>query len=76
MTKLRRNTIIDADQSQETNFIKHVIIEPLYILNSCLQTIETVINQANLSPLPIEKRPVYWEYESSLRIYPTPHTVR
>lgn len=36
---------------------------------------QTVLDQAHLAPLPISVRPVLWDYDHALRLYPMPTTV-
>lgn len=40
------------------------------------QLVQTVLDQAHLAPLPISVRPVLWDYDHALRLYPMPTTVR
>ena len=35
----------------------------------------TLVQQAHLTPLPIQQTPVYWDYDHALRLYPAPHCV-
>lgn len=35
----------------------------------------TLVQQAHLTPLPIQQTPVYWEHDHALRLYPAPHCV-
>ncbi|KAJ8653970.1 hypothetical protein O0I10_010419 [Lichtheimia ornata] len=37
--------------------------------------IRTIIDQGHLSPLPLTKRPIYWAYDHSMRLYPLPHAL-
>lgn len=37
---------------------------------------QTILDQAHLSPLPLNIRPVLWDYDHALRLYPMPTTVR
>ena len=34
--------------------------------------IKTVLDQGHLCPLPVTIRPVYWNYDHALRLYPPP----
>jgi len=34
--------------------------------------VKTVLDQAHLCPLPLDKRPVYWNHDHALRLYPLP----
>ncbi|XP_033106348.1 DNA polymerase epsilon subunit 2-like [Anneissia japonica] len=37
--------------------------------------VKTVISQSHLSPLPLHVSPIYWSYDSALRLYPLPDLV-
>ncbi|GAA5970423.1 hypothetical protein JCM8115_004552 [Rhodotorula mucilaginosa] len=37
--------------------------------------VQTVLDQAHLAPLPISVRPVLWDYDHALRLYPMPTTL-
>lgn len=41
-----------------------------------LQLVQTILDQAHLAPLPLPVRPVLWDYDHALRLYPMPTTVR
>lgn len=36
---------------------------------------KTILSQAHLCPLPLHTRPVYWQYDHALRLYPLPDLV-
>jgi len=36
---------------------------------------KTVLDQAHLTPFPVERRPVHWDYGSALQLYPLPTTL-
>lgn len=36
---------------------------------------QTILDQAHLAPLPLAIRPILWDYDHSLRLYPMPTTV-
>lgn len=40
------------------------------------QLVESIIDQAHLCPLPLSAKPVFWELDHSLRLFPLPHLVR
>jgi len=41
-----------------------------------LQLVATITHQSHLCPLPLTKQqPIIWNYDHSLHLYPTPHTV-
>ncbi|CAH2059953.1 unnamed protein product [Thlaspi arvense] len=35
----------------------------------------TIVQQSHLCPLPLMVQPIIWNYDHSLRLYPTPHTI-
>ncbi|BGP57875.1 hypothetical protein JCM8202_001771 [Rhodotorula sphaerocarpa] len=37
--------------------------------------VQTVLDQAHLAPLPLSVRPVLWDYDHALRLYPMPTTL-
>lgn len=37
---------------------------------------QTILDQAHLAPLPLNVRPVLWDFDHALRLYPMPTTVR
>ena len=39
------------------------------------QLVETLLDQAHLCPLPLHAKPVYWELDYTLRLFPLPHLV-
>lgn len=40
------------------------------------QLVQTILDQAHLAPLPLTVRPILWDFDHSLRLYPMPTTVR
>jgi len=36
------------------------------------QLVKTLVDQAHLCPLPLHVRPVYWQHDQALRLYPLP----
>lgn len=36
------------------------------------QLVKTLLDQGHLCPLPLSARPIHWEYDNALRIYPLP----
>ncbi|TPX51290.1 DNA-directed DNA polymerase [Synchytrium endobioticum] len=61
LNKMRRNVIIPPDMNQDIEIRRHLV--------------RTIIDQAHLCPLPIHVRPVYWDLDHVLRIYPQPHAL-
>ena len=41
-----------------------------------VQLVESLLDQAHLCPLPLHAKPVYWELDYALRLFPLPHLVR
>lgn len=37
---------------------------------------ESLLSQAHLCPLPLTSKPVFWELDHTLRLFPLPHLVR
>jgi DNA polymerase epsilon subunit 2 len=37
--------------------------------------VKTILDQGYLSPFPLDKRPIMWDYDQSLQLYPLPTTV-
>ena len=65
VSKMRRHCVVQASAGgapQEGNSNVH-ITEHL---------VQTLVDQAHLCPLPMHVRPTYWNYDASLRLYPTP----
>jgi DNA polymerase epsilon subunit 2 len=56
--KMRRNCIRPPSEMETTDISQHLV--------------KTLIDQAHLSPLTMEKRPIYWNYDHALRLYPLP----
>lgn len=59
MSKLCRNCI--KFPSESTKLTTHFV--------------RTILSQAHLCPLPLHVRPVYWQYDHALRLYPLPDLV-
>lgn len=38
--------------------------------------VESILDQAHLSPLPLHTRPIHWELDYVMRLFPLPHLVR
>ncbi|SGZ23885.1 BQ5605_C023g09654 [Microbotryum silenes-dioicae] len=43
--------------------------------NSRKALVQTIIDQAHLTPLPLNVRPVLWDYDHAMRLYPMPTTL-
>lgn len=59
--KMRRSCIM-APSTKETN-------DPFEHL------VATICHQSHLCPLPLTVQPIIWNYDHSLHLYPTPHTI-
>jgi len=63
VSKMRRNCVVQPSESF------HADGKPVQLTEHLVQTL---IDQAHLSPLPIHVRPTYWQYDAAMRLYPTP----
>lgn len=59
--KLRRNVVISPTLDEISDLSEHVV--------------KTVCDQAHLCPLNLATRPIYWNYDHALRLYPLPHAL-
>jgi DNA polymerase epsilon subunit 2 len=59
--KMRRNCVLKPNDKETPEISEHLV--------------KTVMEQAHLCPLPITNRPIYWNYDHSLRLYPLPHVL-
>ena len=55
--------------------IQLYLIDFFFLLAWLMKLAQTILDQSHLSPFSIEKRPIYWDFDHSLRLYPLPHTV-
>jgi hypothetical protein len=39
------------------------------------QIVQSILDQAHLCPLPASSRPVYWQLDHAMRLFPVPHLV-
>eukprot|EP00457_Paulinella_chromatophora_P005543 gb/GEZN01005560.1/.p1 GENE.gb/GEZN01005560.1/~~gb/GEZN01005560.1/.p1 ORF type:complete len:534 (-),score=90.17 gb/GEZN01005560.1/:109-1710(-) len=56
--KMRRNCLLAPSEDETDDLAEHLV--------------KTVVDQSHLCPLPPVVRPVYWNYDHSLRLYPLP----
>lgn len=56
--KLRRNCIRPPSEMETIDASQHLV--------------KTVLDQGHLCPLPLDKRPIYWNADHALRLYPLP----
>ncbi|CAO3653760.1 unnamed protein product [Mucor hiemalis] len=61
LNKLWRNTLLTPNLEADNDPIRHLV--------------RTVIDQGHICPLPLSVKPVYWSYDSALRLYPLPHAL-
>ncbi|KGB76093.1 DNA polymerase epsilon subunit B [Cryptococcus deuterogattii 99/473] len=60
MGKMMRNLVV-VKEGEDMNMKRYLV--------------QTILDQAHLSPLPISVRPTLWEYDHALRLYPMPSAV-
>lgn len=59
VNKMRRNCILPpSDEDGDTDISAHLV--------------KTLVDQSHLCPLPLHVRPVYWEHDQALYLYPLP----
>ena len=58
---MQRNSIPSCRNNQENNE-----------LDLSELVVRTVLDQSHLCPLPLAARPIYWEYNHALTLYPIP----
>ncbi|KAJ7560741.1 hypothetical protein O6H91_04G143500 [Diphasiastrum complanatum] len=59
--RMRRSCIIPPSEEETKDPFEHLVA--------------TVTHQSHLCPLPLMTEPISWNYDHSLRLYPTPHTI-
>ncbi|KAJ3049037.1 DNA polymerase epsilon subunit 2 [Rhizophlyctis rosea] len=57
--KMRRNAVVSPKENDSASQHMHLVA--------------TLLDQAYLSPLPLNVQPVYWAHDHALRLYPSPH---
>ena len=75
MNSMRRNAILPVNQKSQNPLEFHVSAISLTAFSS-YQMVRTILDQAYLTPMPNEIKPVYWNHDTALMIYPQPHLVR
>ncbi|CAN1180291.1 DNA polymerase epsilon subunit B [Linum perenne] len=86
--RMRRSCLIPPSTEETDDDFKHVCfsftssLEFASITNEgsisfCfrLQLVATITHQSHLCPLPLIVQPVIWNYDHSLHLYPSPHTI-
>ncbi|KAI9355246.1 DNA polymerase alpha/epsilon subunit B-domain-containing protein [Pilaira anomala] len=61
LSKIWRNTLLTPNLEIDDDPIRHLV--------------HTIVDQGHLSPLPLSVKPIYWSYDSALRLYPLPQTL-
>lgn len=61
MQRMLRNTIRLKEEAKEMNLKRYLV--------------STILDQAHLCPLPQSSRPILWEFDHALRLYPMPSAV-
>jgi DNA polymerase epsilon subunit 2 len=57
---------------------RHVVIAPNLSEGSpelVEQLVKTILDQGHLCPLPAHARPIHWELDHAMRLFPLPHLV-
>ena len=84
MSRMSRNAVQEGTHREEqdkTKMVRRVIREtPFQPLNLAvmisLQMVQVLMDQAHLAPLPLSVRPIHWDFDHALRLYPMPSVVR
>ncbi|KAJ3041234.1 DNA polymerase epsilon subunit 2 [Rhizophlyctis rosea] len=61
VNKMRRNAVLSPSGEDDVPVEQHLVA--------------TLLDQAHLSPLPLNVRPIYWGFDHALRLYPQPHVL-
>ncbi|KAL5746867.1 hypothetical protein ACOSP7_023847 [Xanthoceras sorbifolium] len=59
--RMRRSCLIPPSTEETDDPFEHLVA--------------TIIHQSHLCPLPLMLQPIIWNYDHSLHLYPTPHTI-
>ncbi|KAK1586860.1 hypothetical protein Q3G72_006817 [Acer saccharum] len=59
--RMRRSCLISPSPEETEDPFEHLVA--------------TIIHQSHLCPLPLMVQPIIWNYDHSLHLYPTPHTI-
>eukprot|EP00249_Psilotum_nudum_P007247 c20426_g1_i1 orf=272-1837(+) len=59
--RMRRSCVIPPSKEETEDPFEHLVA--------------TVTHQSHLCPLPLTTQPIIWNYDHTLRLYPTPHTI-
>jgi DNA polymerase epsilon subunit 2 len=55
---LRRNCLLKPNESENSELVEHVV--------------RTIMDQSHLSPIQLSTRPIIWNYDHALQLYPLP----
>lgn len=88
--RMRRSCLVTPSSDETKDPFKHVntsLVSFIFLWfisfsgndgnfwNVLVQLVYTITHQSHLCPLPLMVQPIIWNYDHSLRLYPTPHTV-
>ncbi|GJX34627.1 DNA polymerase epsilon subunit B [Tanacetum coccineum] len=59
--RMRRSCLIPPSTEETSDPFEHLVA--------------TITHQSHLCPLPLSVQPIIWNYDHSLHLYPTPHTI-
>lgn len=82
MGRMMRNAVRMGDSAAEGADLRKAVswysgraASPKLTSPSSLQLVQTILDQAHLAPLPLNVRPILWDFDHALRLYPMPTTV-
>ncbi|KAF3438371.1 hypothetical protein FNV43_RR21133 [Rhamnella rubrinervis] len=59
--RMRRSCLVLPSTEETDDYFEHLVA--------------TITHQSHLCPLPLSVQPIIWNYDHSLHLYPTPHTI-
>jgi DNA polymerase epsilon subunit 2 len=71
MAEARKKILSQFVRHRQNSLIPGIML----IVLSTPQLVQTILDQSHLAPLPLQVRPVLWEFDQSLRLFPLPTTV-
>eukprot|EP01038_Epipyxis_sp_PR26KG_P013213 gene13213-17712_t len=71
LKKMQRHVVNPMKMKQEAN--KGDMESDMEESDITQQLVESILDQAHLCPLPLHARPVHWELDYTLRLFPLPH---
>lgn len=79
MSRMLRNLVGVKRAVGDADLKKYVSVcaVPSYVLSlkHHIQLVQTLLDQAHLSPISLSVQPTLWEYDQALRLYPMPTAV-